>query len=99
MVFLSVCGNATDHPISPFGPATPPKEGNRATPAAPNVAAPRITPERAGNTMRLDGHTPRPSVVHKCRLQVGYPKQFQVSVFAQQFEYMLCPTARFIGSA
>ena len=25
---LGVCGKVTDHPVSPFGPATPPKEGN-----------------------------------------------------------------------
>ena len=28
MVFLSVCRKVTDHPVSRFAPATPPKEGN-----------------------------------------------------------------------
>ena len=26
--FVRVCGKGTDHPVRPFGPATPPKEGN-----------------------------------------------------------------------
>ena len=27
----------TNHPVSPFGPATPPKEGNRTTPLKPSL--------------------------------------------------------------